>query len=162
MGTVSHAGPAVSRALCALDSACPSRNFSIVIRALLLLLALALPASAQSNGSATRPVSGSFNGDQAIRGESAFKAFCASCHEPTFHTGEQFRFSWYGRTLYDYFRTVKTTMPEDNPGGLSDDDYVRVITYIMKLNGFTPGADSLTSDSLALKRIRIGDSTRSP
>ena len=57
------------------------------------------------------------------RGDVAFQSYCLSCHTPTFHTGEQFRMSWLGRTVYDYFKVVKTTMPEDNPGGLTDDEY---------------------------------------
>jgi mono/diheme cytochrome c family protein len=130
-----------------------------VNRAALLVAALTLPSAIHAqNGSAERPVSGSFSADQAARGEQVFRASCAACHEPTFHTGEQFMFSWKGRTLADYFKTVKTTMPEDNPAGLPNDDYVRVIAYIMKLNGYAPGSDSLSSDTLHLKRIRIGES----
>lgn len=125
--------------------------------ALLALIALiALPAAAQQNGDVERPVAGSFTEIQAARGDTAFQQFCASCHDQNFHRGDQFRMSWVGRTLGDYFRTLKTTMPEDNPGGLSDEQYVRVIAYIMKLNGFAPGADSLRADTLELKRIRIG------
>lgn len=120
---------------------------------------MALPAALPAqNSSAERAVSGSFSAEQAEKGEQVFKASCASCHEPTFHTGEQFMFSWKGRTLADYFRTVKTTMPEDNPAGLPDADYLRVIAYILKLNGYAPGADSLKADTLDLKRIRIGES----
>lgn len=128
-------------------------------RSLLFIAALTIPAAlGAQNGNAERPVSGSFSADQVAKGELVFKATCSACHEPTFHTGENFMFSWKGRTLADYFKTVKTTMPEDNPAGLPDDDYVRVIAYIMKLNGYAPGADSLTSDTLHLKRIRIGES----
>lgn len=139
--------------------------FTAARRALVLLLpfACALPVVAQTPpDSAERPVAGSFSADQVVRGETVFRSFCASCHEPTFHTGEQFKVSWYRRTLLDYFRIVKTTMPEDNPGGLADDDYVRVVAYIMTLNGFAPGTDSLKSDTLELKRTRIGEPTRSP
>jgi mono/diheme cytochrome c family protein len=133
--------------------------------ALVLVVVSASPLVAQDSAAVPeRPVAGSFSEGQVTLGEGVFKATCASCHETSFHTGEQFRFSWYGRTLFDYFKIVKSTMPEDNPGGLSDDDYVRVITYIMKLNGFAAGVDSLKADTLELKRIRIGDSTsaRSP
>ena len=125
----------------------------------LLLAALAVPSLARAqNGAAERPVSGSFSADQAARGETVFVNTCAACHDPDFHTGEKFMFSWKGRTLLDYFKLVKSTMPEDNPAGLPDDDYVRVIAYILKLNGYAPGADSLRSDSLDLKRTRIGES----
>ncbi len=87
-----------------------------------------------------------------------FENSCAACHEKSFHTGEKFFFSWKGRTLLDYFKVVKSTMPEDNPAGLPDEDYVRVIAYIMTLNGYLAGSDSLRADSLHLKRIRIGES----
>lgn len=134
-------------------------NFPVVIRAALLVAALSLPSAILAqNGSAERPVSGTFTEEQVALGEKVFRATCSACHEPTFHAGEQFMFSWKGRTLYDYFKVVKTTMPEDNPAGLPDDDYVRVIAYIMKLNGYAPGTDSLRADSLHLKRIRIGES----
>jgi S-disulfanyl-L-cysteine oxidoreductase SoxD len=120
---------------------------------------MAVPAAlcAQNGPDSTRPVSGAFTEEQVTRGEKVFRDFCLSCHEPGFHTGEQFSFSWRGRTVLDYFKLVKSTMPEDNPGGLPDDDYLRVIAYILKLNGYAPGADSLRADSLQLKRIRIGD-----
>ena len=111
---------------------------------------------------ADRPAAGAFSADQVAKGETVFINYCSSCHAPTFHTGEQFRFSWLGRTVLDYFKVVKSTMPEDNPGGLSDDDYTRVIAYILKLNGFAPGPDSLPSDSLSLKRVRIGERSSSP
>lgn len=94
-----------------------------------------------------------------------FESYCLSCHTPTFHTGEQFRMSWLGRTVYDYFKVVKTTMPEDNPGGLTDEEYARVIVYIFKMNGFPAGTDSLPADTLVMKSIRIAapppDSARS-
>jgi mono/diheme cytochrome c family protein len=124
-----------------------------------LLVALAVPSLGQAqNGSAERPVSGSFSADQVARGQTVFVNTCAACHDPDFHTGEKFMFSWKGRTLLDYFKLVKSTMPEDNPAGLPDDDYVRVIAYILKLNGYSAGSDSLSADSLHLKRIRIGES----
>jgi S-disulfanyl-L-cysteine oxidoreductase SoxD len=129
-----------------------------VIRTSLILLALVMPAFLRAQNDSDRPVSGSFTADQASRGETVFEKSCAACHEKSFHTGDKFFFSWKGRTLLDYFKLVKSTMPEDNPAGLPDDDYVRVIAYILQLNGYTAGSDSLRADSLHLKRIRIGES----
>jgi mono/diheme cytochrome c family protein len=109
---------------------------------------------------------GAYTESQATEGELVFKKVCASCHELSFHTGEQFRMSWFGRNVWDLFKILKTTMPEDNIGGLTDDEYTRVITYIFKLNGFPAGADSLRADSLEMSRIRIGpitpDSSKPP
>jgi mono/diheme cytochrome c family protein len=128
----------------------------VVFRVGFLMMLGAASLDAQTNGAADRGVAGSFSEDQVQRGEQTFQGYCLSCHTPTFHTGEQFRMSWFGRTVYDYFKVVKTTMPEDNPGGLTDDEYTRVIVYIFRMNGFPAGADSLPTDTTVMKRIRIG------
>lgn len=130
----------------------------LVISAIALLTAA--PAC-RAQGSDIKPATaGVYTEDQAVRGDSVFQRTCLSCHTPSFHADEQFRMNWIGRTVFDLFKLLKTTMPEDNIGGLSDDDYTRVIAYILKLNGFPAGADSLSTDSLAQKRIKIGsDST---
>ena len=129
-------------------------------RIALALLVVSAPLAAQSASAPPpdRSANGVFSDSQAVRGETVYNSVCASCHTTSFHTDEQFRFNWFGRTVFDLFKTLKTTMPEDNPGGLSDDDYSRVIAYILKLNGFHAGTDSLTSDTLAMKRIRIRQS----
>lgn len=133
----------------------------MMIRAATFLILSCAPLAAQTSpppapaerAAATHPV---YTESQATEGETVFKKFCASCHELSFHTGEQFRMSWFGRNVWDLFKILKTTMPEDNIGGLSNDEYARVITYIFKLNGFPAGADSLRADSLDMQRIRIG------
>jgi S-disulfanyl-L-cysteine oxidoreductase SoxD len=123
----------------------------------LLLVLAAAPLAAQSNGDSARSVThGVYSEDQAERGKAAFGQYCASCHETSFHTGEQFRMGWFGRSVADLFKTLKTTMPEDNIGGLSDEEYTRVIAYILKLNGFPAGKDSLPADSAAMRKLRIG------
>jgi hypothetical protein len=99
---------------------------------------------------------GAYTEDQATQGEIVYKKVCASCHELSFHTGEEFRANWFTRSVWDLFKILKTTMPEDNIGGLTDDEYVRVMAYVFKLNGFPASADSLKADSLELKKIRIG------
>jgi len=126
-----------------------------------LLLSLVMAASslraqsADQNGVPERSAAGTYTEDQASRGKIVYDSYCAACHTTAFHTDEQFRFNWFGRTVADLFKTLRTTMPEDNPGGLGDDDYARVIAYILKLNGFAAGADSLPADTLVMKTIRI-------
>jgi len=46
-------------------------------------------------------------------------------------------------------------MPDDNPGGLSVQQYTDVVAYIFKINGIPAGTDSLSSDPEALRQIRI-------
>ena len=123
----------------------------------ILVLVAASGASGAQTPSDMRPASsGVYKEAQAMSGDSLFQRNCISCHTPQSHADEQFRMNWLGRTVYDLFKLLKTTMPEDNIGGMSDEDYTRVIAYILKLNGFAAGADSLSADSLAQKRIRIG------
>ena len=122
----------------------------------LALIAAAGAAQAQTPSDVRPATAGVYKEAQAVTGDSLFQRNCLSCHTPQFHSDEQFRMNWLGRTVYDLFKLLKTTMPEDNIGGMSDDDYTRVIAYILKLNGFPAGADSLSADSLAQKRIRIG------
>ena len=146
--------------------------FVVLVRILLLLAFSAASLGAQTSPTppkpsapvadtgATRDASGTYTDGQALLGEKAYLTNCASCHETSYHTGEPFRFSWFGRTVYDLFKVLKTTMPDDNVGGLSDDEYARVIAYILKLNGFAAGADSLQADSTFMRRIRIGNAIR--
>ena len=122
----------------------------------LVLVAAASAVQAQTASDMRPATAGVYKEAQAISGDSLFQRNCISCHTPQFHADDQFRMNWLGRTVYDLFKLLKTTMPEDNIGGMSDDDYTRVIAYILKLNGFPAGADSLSADSLAQKRIRIG------
>lgn len=138
----------------------------MISRLTIALLLVAVPAAAQTNGSSDSLKStstGIYSEEQAEAGKNAFASFCASCHSPGDYSGEQFRMNWYGRRVSDLFRTLKTTMPEDNIGGLSDAEYTRVITYIFKLNGFPAGKDSLPADSTVLRQYRIGpDSVKAP
>ena len=134
----------------------------MISRFLAALLVASVPLGAQSSDSVATQWSSShpaYADEQAARGEKVFQMYCASCHTTDFHTGEGFRFGWFGRTVYDLFKVLKTTMPEDNVGALSDDEYTRVIAYILKLNGFPAGSDSLRADSLEMRRIRIGAPT---
>jgi len=139
-----------------------------MIRTAALLLALATPLVAQSTTPAPQrsaATHGAYTEGQAAEGEVVYKKVCASCHELSFHTGEEFKMNWFPRSVWDLFKILKTTMPEDNIGGLSDDEYTRVIAYVFRLNGFPTSPDSLKADSLEMKKIRIGplpDSTKPP
>ena len=92
---------------------------------------------------------------QATRGESEQQNNCAACHGTEKYSGEAFTNAWYGRTAFDLFDQIKTTMPDDNPGGLSVQQYTDVVAYIFKINGIPAGTDSLSSDPEALRQIRI-------
>ena len=113
-------------------------------------------AQAQATDSTGKSVwQGVYNESQAARGDTEHQNNCTSCHGTEKYSGEAFAKAWIGRTAFDLFDQLKTTMPDDNPGGLSVQQYTDIIAYIFKVNGMPAGTDSLSSDPEALRRIRI-------
>ena len=98
---------------------------------------------------------GVYTDAQATRGEGEQQNNCAACHGTEKYSGEAFTKAWYGRTAFDLFDQIKTTMPDDNPGGLSVQQYTDVVAYIFKINGIPAGSDSLSSDPEVLRQIKI-------
>src|SRR5882757_4503486 len=81
---------------------------------------------------------GVYNAAQARRGEATFGDQCGSCHEPERFLGRSFVDTWRG-SLDALFNSIRRSMPEDNPGGLSPQVYEDVIAYLLKLNGYPVG-----------------------
>lgn len=131
-------------------------------RILALIVALAVTgrsASAQTSTDSTPSgksvLHGVYSEAQAARGEETNRTYCTSCHGTENYTGDTFKRTWLGRTLFDLFDRIRTTMPEDNPNGLTAQQYTDVIVYILKLNGFPAGPDSLPPDQEAMRQIKI-------
>ena len=123
-----------------------------------ILLMLSSGASAQDTtsappGSATSK--GVYSAGQAERGEKVYQKICIECHEPFEFTGSLFDKEWLGKTAFDFFDLVKTTMPDDKPGTLNRDDVVDVMAYIFKLNTYPAGQADLPNDDEKLKLIHI-------
>lgn len=132
-----------------------SARFSL---ALTLVVAAAGAAAAQDSAAAAaeRPLtSGVFSQKQAERGEGVYKTSCQSCHAKTEYTGDKFKVAWVSKTVFDIFDTIRSQMPEDNPGSLERQEYVDVVVYIFSLNAYPAGANELTADDDVLKKVRI-------
>lgn len=118
------------------------------------------PASPASPPTAALPSdmrstrSGVFTDEQASLGREVYSAQCVSCHAGD-HIGGNFRRRWAGMPLSNLYGLIVETMPQDNPGSLSREDYVRVIAYLLKANGIPVGETPLPTDSLALTKIRL-------
>lgn len=93
--------------------------------------------------------------EQAARGDTTFQAVCASCHALSQFTGPKFLAAWQGGTAFQLFDLVRTQMPQDNPGSLSQAQYLAVTAYLFQLNGFPAGSRPLPQEAAALRRIRI-------
>ncbi len=97
---------------------------------------------------------GVYSADQAERGNEIYVMSCANCHPPVTHTGAAFMAKWEGRPLLDLFEYIRASMPKNDPGTLTELEYVRVLAYLLKMNGMPAGSVELSPDSTALARIR--------
>lgn len=96
-----------------------------------------------------------FSDAQAKRGAQIYSATCANCHAAQQLTGAAFASRWQNRRVYDLYDLLSNTMPQNAPGTLTDEQYLDVVSYLLKQNGFPAGKKSLTSNSDSLKKMRI-------
>jgi mono/diheme cytochrome c family protein len=104
------------------------------------------PAAAQA---------GVYREGQADKGRAAFTKHCTSCHAAAAVIGLPFRRGWAGRSVFDFFEQLRTTMPNDSPGRLSRREYADIVAYVLKYNGLPPGERDLPDDDEGLKRIKL-------
>jgi mono/diheme cytochrome c family protein len=97
----------------------------------------------------------SFLASQADRGQAVYEGTCATCHSAGQLVGQGFVESWNDRRVYDFYAVVRGTMPLDKPGGLTEQEYLDVIAYLLKANHAPAGADSLRADTTALRNTKI-------
>lgn len=101
--------------------------------------------------------------EQAVRGMSVFTKTCVECHTKTDVTGTDFKIKWHGRPVYDLFDVIRTTMPDDKPGSMPQEQYIDVIAYLLRINGASAGGAALVStDTAGLKKARIDIQVPSP
>ncbi len=125
------------------------------------LLGLATPAPSVSTSSARlqeemRSVwEGVYTVGQARRGRRIFRDECGSCHKvDEFDSGYA--------TAFDLFSS-RDTMPESDPGVLSEQAYVDLVAYILRSSDKPAGEEELPTDAEALKRIRLdGEKPEAP
>jgi S-disulfanyl-L-cysteine oxidoreductase SoxD len=129
------------------------------------LLAAALCLSAAGGvvwaQDATTTMSGVYSDAQATRGADQFATNCAPCHGSTAQgngeapalTGAEFTADWIGLTMGDLFDRIRTTMPQDQPGKLTRDQYADITAFLLKINGYPAGPKDLDKRSEYLKAI---------
>jgi mono/diheme cytochrome c family protein len=106
---------------------------------------------------------GIYTDAQAARGAAAYPQHCAACHgaslgglgEAPALTGAQFISDFNGLTVGDLFDRIRTTMPLNNPSGLSRDQYADILSFILKSNGYPAGQKELNRRSEFLNAIRF-------
>ncbi|MDQ8160632.1 MAG: cytochrome c [Gemmatimonadota bacterium] len=92
---------------------------------------------------------------QATDGAAVWTKTCAGCHESKDVTSADFRTKWVGRSLFELYEQIRTTMPDDAPGTLSADEYLNSVAYILKLNGLPAGETKLVADSATMSGLKF-------
>ena len=97
---------------------------------------------------------GVYTSAQAARGAKLFESSCVMCHREPGGTapvlaGERFTKIYSDATLQTVFTTIKTTMPRQAPGSLSDAEYVDVVAHLLKINSYADGMNELAVTDLA-------------
>jgi mono/diheme cytochrome c family protein len=91
----------------------------------------------------------------AEHGEQVFAKTCAMCHQRTQFIGQTFVDNWNDRRVSDLYTLIRSTMPQNDPGGLKDEDYIGVVEYLLKANNAAQAPDSARPDTAALRTHRI-------
>ena len=120
--------------------------------------ALIFIAALASSAAQTRPqttMGGVYTAQQAMRGEQTYSSTCISCHPPGWYSLPAFKDKWNGLPLSKLFEVVTETMPKNEPGSLSDKEYIDAIAFILRANKSPAGKTELPADAAALRRIRI-------
>jgi glycine/D-amino acid oxidase-like deaminating enzyme len=113
------------------------------------------PASDDSGTVKVSSLTGVYTQAQASKGARAYSKHCSTCHMPAAHSGEAFQSAWGGRTAFELFDYLRTTMPDDRPGRLSHGQYTDIVAYLLQQNGMPAGPRRLSPDPAQLERIRI-------
>ena len=112
---------------------------------------------------------GVFTEAQAARGRDVYTGACGLCHgrrlngapdDPDMRSTPplaraRFLREWEGRSLATLLAFTRLTMPEDNPGSLTDEEYVDVIAYMLSVGRMPAGDGELPTDSRRLAEIVI-------
>lgn len=136
-------------------------GWTLLFLTCILVLSGDIHAQQESNGQRST-AGGVYSREQWMRGRDLYAGMCAGCHPAVTHVGPAFTKSWSGKKLSDLFGFLRERMPKNDPGSLSEQDYVDVMSYMLRLNGFPAGVDELPPDSIALTKIKIDSSRAKP
>ncbi len=134
----------------------PSNAASSAVTSLLLFLAVATLTPRSSAAQApTSTTQGVYTPAQATKGRNVFNGACLGCHTTASHMGAAFELRWFGRPLSELYGYLSNLMPKSAPGTLTEEEYVWVTAYILKLNGMPAGKVELNAEPGWLKAVRI-------
>lgn len=108
-----------------------------------------------ANAAPATTVRVSFTAEQAAQGKLAYDHSCKDCHGSTLDNGEfggaplrgsYFHNKWGGGSVAALYGYMKTVMPPDRPGTLSDKVYADLVAFLLEANGYKPGDRQLPAN----------------
>jgi mono/diheme cytochrome c family protein len=128
--------------------------------AVLLLAAVAWLTPMRAEAQPRTTMAGVYTAEQATKGREVFTSNCLGCHTTATHMGPAFQNKWFGRPLFDLYDYVSQAMPKAAPGSLTEDEYVWVTAYILRLNGMPAGRTELNPEPAWLKAVKVDSTLR--
>lgn len=100
-----------------------------------------------------------FTTQEEAAGRAIFERVCSECHGIDELSNDQFVSDWAGASIADLYRYISENMPDDNAGGLDEEEYEHVTAYILARNGYPSSMTEFDSRAERLQSIpfeRIG------
>jgi alcohol dehydrogenase (cytochrome c) len=105
--------------------------------------------------------------EQQERGQLAYEANCAACHNTTLRgtpggpgiAGARFIANWKDRSVGEFLAYIEQNMPIGRAGSLPGETYADIVSYILSVNEFPSGDTPLSADPADLEQVLI---TREP
>ena len=99
---------------------------------------------------------GVYTSEQARRGEAVAWVNCVYCHTVDEWSDPRFVENvWVDQRVGDLYTLIQRSMPEDDPGGLTLEEYTDIVAYMLWLSNAPPGETELPTDIEVLDRILI-------
>jgi alcohol dehydrogenase (cytochrome c) len=131
---------------------------------LMLAVVLAMAASAAEAKS-----DGYYTAAQAARGATAYTQYCGQCHGANLQgdagpalSGQTFRQGYGGGTVEQLYDFISRQMPQNEPGSLTQRQYIDVTAYILSRNGFPAGSLAMTTASMSKAGMAVRSDSGTP
>jgi mono/diheme cytochrome c family protein len=109
-------------------------------------------AAGQADTSGMTTADGVYTKDQAKSGEDLYETHCLTCHDKSYF--RPVLRLWKGQSAAVLFDVMAGSMPESNPGGLLDEEYLDVLAYIFSRSRYPAGNEPLVMENLGRITIR--------
>lgn len=118
-----------------------------------VIAAFALLAFCPASGEPRTVNDGVYSEAQAEVGEKLYAEHCILCHDKKYFRPVLKR--WEGQPLNTLFTVMNTSMPESNPGFLTEKETVDILAYILSLSRYAPGESELDYRNGALDEVIV-------